>query len=319
MSLPSRRLIEGHGWISRIVSSADGKVLVFLKGDWLSSVYLGAWAADGIHLLAKRRLTLDENENIPTAWTPDSKAVLFSSDRNGRREIFKQAIDQDLPESLASSSSDDLSHPTLTPDGSEILYISTPKAQSSETLSSILAIPSAGGAPRKVLKDFRIWNVQCASLSSTTCMYSITNGVTAETFRFDVKSGKTAGPLQTDPDCNWSLSPDGSQRAIVAFGPGQNTIKLRSTSAGETNELIVNEWTGLMGVNWSQNGKSLLVSWHPHEWDSALLNIALNGKADVLIRSSDLEIWHAVPSPNGNWLAIAGASGARNVWQLEGF
>ena len=74
-----------------------------------------------------------------------------------------------------------------------------------------------------------------------------------------------------------------------------------------------------MGVNWSQNGKSLLVSWHPHEWDSALLKIALDGKADVLIRSSDLEIWHAVPSPNGHWLAIAGASGARNMWQLEGF
>ncbi|HEX4770690.1 MAG TPA: winged helix-turn-helix domain-containing protein [Bryobacteraceae bacterium] len=319
VSLSSRRLIEGHGWISRIVSSADGKVLVFLRGDWLSSVYLGAWSADGIHVVANRRLTLDENENIPTAWTPDSKAVLFSSDRNGRREIFKQPIDQNLPENLASSSSDDLSHPTLTPDGSEILYISTPKTQSPETRSSILAIPSAGGAPRKVLSDFRIWNVQCASFSSTTCMYSVTNGATAETFRFDVKSGKSAGPLQTDPDCNWSLSPDGSQRAIVAFGPRQKTIKLRSASTGETNELIVNGWSGLMGINWSQNGKSLLVCWHPHEWDSALLNIGLNGKADVLIRSNDLEIWHAVPSPNGHWLAIAGASGARNVWQLEGF
>lgn len=145
VSLPSRRLIKGHGWISRIVSSADGKVLAFLEGDWLSSVYLGARAADGIHLLANRRLTLDENENVPTAWTPDSKAVLFSSDRNGRREIFKQAIDEDLPESLASSSSGDLSHPTLTPDGSEILYISTPKAQSPETLSSILADSIGGG------------------------------------------------------------------------------------------------------------------------------------------------------------------------------
>src|SRR5438270_10977674 len=115
------------------------------RGDWLPSVYIGTLVSDGTHLVANRRLTLDENENIPTAWTPDSKAVLFSSDRNGRREIFKQAIDQDLPESLASSSSDDLSHPTLTPDGSEILYISTPKAQSSETLSSIVAIPLAGG------------------------------------------------------------------------------------------------------------------------------------------------------------------------------
>jgi Tol biopolymer transport system component len=319
VSLPPRRLIEGHGWISKIVSSADGKILVFLQGDWLPSVYLGAWASDGTNLVANRRLTLDENENIPTAWTPDSKAVLFSSDRNGRREIFKQAIDQDLPESLASSSSEDLSHPTLTPDGSEILYISTPKTQSSETRSSIMAIPLAGGVARKVLTDFQIWNLQCASLQSTTCIYSITKGVATQTFRFDARDGHVTGPLQTDPDCNWSLSPDGSQRAIVAFGPGQNTITLRSTSTGETTPVFVNEWKGLMGINWSQNGKSLLVSWHPHQWDSALLHVALNGKADVLIRSGDLEIWHAVPSPDGHWLAIAGASGPRNVWQLEGF
>src|SRR3954451_8676639 len=72
------------------------------RGDWLPSVYIGTLVSDGTHLLAQRRLTLDENENIPTAWTPDSKAVLFSSNRNGKREIFKQAIDQILPERLVS-------------------------------------------------------------------------------------------------------------------------------------------------------------------------------------------------------------------------
>src|SRR5262249_35056976 len=124
---------------------------------------------------------------------------------------------------------------------------------------------------------------------------------------------------QIDPVCNWDLSPDGSERAIIVFGPHQKNIKLRSISTEKTSELVIDRWSGLMGINWAQNGKSLLVSWHPNEWDSALLNVALDGKASVMLRSSDREIWHAIPSPNGRLLAIAAASGARNVWLMENF
>ena len=183
--------------------------------------------------------------SIPSSWTPDSKAVLFISDRNGTSEIFKQATDQPLAESLMTSA-EQLSQPRVTPDGSEILYISTPKSANPETPSSIFAIPIGGGTPRLVLKDVGIWNVQCARLPSTICLYSITKGNTAETFRFDVRSGKSTDPPQIDPECNWSLSPDGSQRAIVAVGPNQGTIQLRSTSSGKTRDLVVKGWNGLM-------------------------------------------------------------------------
>ena len=54
-------------------------------------------------LIEHQRLTLDDRESWPTSWTPDSKAVLFSSDRNGTQEIFKQGGDQPLAEILATS------------------------------------------------------------------------------------------------------------------------------------------------------------------------------------------------------------------------
>src|SRR6266404_3691544 len=114
VSSPPKRITGGHGWISQVAGSADGKVVIFLRGNWLPSVYVGTLAADGTHLIANRRLTLDENENIPGSWTPDSKAVLFSSDRNGTREIFKQAIDQPLAETLVTSE-DRVSQPRVTP------------------------------------------------------------------------------------------------------------------------------------------------------------------------------------------------------------
>jgi hypothetical protein len=51
-----------------------------------------------------------------------------------------------------------------------------------------------GGTPGLILKDVRIWNVQCARFPSTICLFSISKGNTSETFRFDLKNGKSADP-----------------------------------------------------------------------------------------------------------------------------
>jgi DNA-binding winged helix-turn-helix (wHTH) protein/Tol biopolymer transport system component len=318
ISSTPRRIAEGHGWISKIAGSADGKVVIFLRGNWLPSVYIATLGKDGMELLATRRLTLDENENIPFAWTPDSKAILFSSDRNGTREIFKQAINEPLAERLVTGA-DHLSQPRVTPDGSEIVYISTPKSASPESPSAIFSVPIGGGTPRLVLKDVGIAIIECARMSSTVCMYTTVKAGTWETFRFDVRSGKSPSAPQIDPNCNWSLSPDGSERAIVEYRPNQGTIQFRSTSTGATRDVAVKGWNGLMGADWSADGRSLLVSWHNFDRDSALLNVTLDGRASVLMRSTNPEIWAAIPSPDGRWLAIAAAGGAKNVWQVENF
>ncbi|HWY68909.1 MAG TPA: winged helix-turn-helix domain-containing protein [Terriglobales bacterium] len=313
-----KRVAGAHGWISQVTASADGKAVIFLRGDQQPSVYIGKLSADGTHLLETRRLTLHQSENLPWSWTPDGKAVLFSSDRNGMRELFKQAINRSLPESLAAGSGH-LVEARLSPDGTEILYLSTPKPANPEAPSSIFAIPITGGTPRLVLKDLGIWNLQCAQSPSTICLYSVMKGQASATFRFDARSGRTEDPPQIDPDCNWSLSPDGSQRAIVLFGPNTETIRFRSTTTGEARDLTIKGWSGLMGADWFPDGKSLLVGWHKFDRDSALLRITLDGRATVLLRSSNPEIWGAIPSPDGQMLAIAQAGGTKNVWQLENF
>ncbi len=198
MNIQPQRLTEGHGWISRVTTSADGKTVTFLRGNWLPSVYVATLAHGGTRLISNRRLTLDENENIPTSWTPDSKAVLLSSDRDGSREIFRQSIDQPLAENLVSGA-DHASLAQLSPDGSEIVYLSVPKSAGPEAHSSILAIPISGGRPRLILKDIKICNVQCARLPSTTCMYTVAKGDAWETFRFDLRTGKSADHRKSIP------------------------------------------------------------------------------------------------------------------------
>jgi DNA-binding winged helix-turn-helix (wHTH) protein/Tol biopolymer transport system component len=317
ISAVPKRLTQGSGSITQVTGSADGKVLVCLREHWSPSIYIGTLAVGGKTLLAHKRLTLDESASVPTAWTPDSTAVLFDSNRNGTSEIFKQPTDQPLAENLVTAN-EQLSQPRLTPDGTEILYLSTPKSPNSETLSSLLAIPIGGGTPRLVLKDVGIFAVECARLPSRICLYSISKGNTRETFRFDVRSGKGPGAPQIDPEGFWSLSPDGSQRAFVAVGSNQGTIQLRSTSSSKSRDVLVKGWNGLMHIDWSADGSSLLVGWHHQQRDSALLRVTLDGKVSVLLRSGNF-IGYAIPSPDGRLLAILEVSPTKNVWQVVDF
>ena len=204
----------------------------------------------------------------------------------------------------------------MTPDSSEILYISNPQSPGSETLSSIFAIPVKGGNPRLVLKDISIYNVQCARLPSTICLYSAAKGDIRKTFRFDVRSGKSTDPPQIDPPGNWSLSPDGSQRAIATVH-NNGVIHLQSTSTGKSRDLVVKGWNRLKAIDWSADGKSLLVSWLNDDSDTALLKVALDGRASLLLRSRN-DVW-AVPSLDGRLLAIGKVTGTKNVWEIENF
>ena len=92
-----------------------------------------------------RRLTNDEAYDEPTAWTPDSKAVLFTSDRNGRLGIFKQGISQDTAEPVVTGPQDAI-FPRLSADGAPILYVEVPKAAiGSSTPFRLMRIPATGG------------------------------------------------------------------------------------------------------------------------------------------------------------------------------
>jgi Tol biopolymer transport system component len=207
--------------------------------------------------------------------------------------------------------------PRLSPDGSEILYLSVPRLAGPDTPSAIFAIPIRGGAPRLVLKDAGIWNLQCARLPSTVCLYSIRQGKQMKTFRFDVRNGQSTDLHQLEPTNGWSLSPDGSERAIAVFEPDQGKIQLRSTSTGETRELLVSGWSGFGAINWSADGKSLLVVSSNHASETTLLNITLDGSATILLSGSNPDIGYAIPSPDGSFLAIYEETGTSNVWLVD--
>lgn len=73
-------------------ASADGKRVVVRNSTSRAQAYLGELAAEGKSMNEPRRLSNNEAENAPSAWTSDSKSVLFASNRNGKWGIYKQSI-----------------------------------------------------------------------------------------------------------------------------------------------------------------------------------------------------------------------------------
>jgi DNA-binding winged helix-turn-helix (wHTH) protein/Tol biopolymer transport system component len=146
--------------ISGISATADGKQVALLNGRWQANVYVGDLRAGGTELANTRRLTLDESDDYPAFWTPDGQSVVFSSNRNGRFQVFRQRLDQSVPE-LLSMDSPDAMFPRF--GGQWIYFRSVPAG---ETLSwnqplPVRRIPMNGGASSDVIRDAGI-DVGCA-------------------------------------------------------------------------------------------------------------------------------------------------------------
>jgi TolB protein len=105
--------------------SKDGKRLILSKFHAWANVYVGELKENGTRLDSPKRFSSRESEDFPSSWTSDNKAILFSSDRTGRSQIFKQRAGEDDAELLVRSS-DDLYGAEISPDGAWILYVSEP-------------------------------------------------------------------------------------------------------------------------------------------------------------------------------------------------
>jgi Tol biopolymer transport system component len=99
-----RRLTNWAGSnVDHLSATSHGKRLVFQKSSVHVNVLIGELKDENTKLSPPQKLTLTEAYNMPTAWTSDSKAVIFSSDRNGHWGIYKQELNRDSAETLVIS------------------------------------------------------------------------------------------------------------------------------------------------------------------------------------------------------------------------
>jgi hypothetical protein len=276
-----------------------------------------------------RRFTLD-NRGVRSldAWTPDSRAILFSSDRNGKLQVFKQGLNQSVGDALVRGSHDDY-RSTFSPDASWILYIETASTAVNvvNPAQRLMRRSAAGGQPELVLEEpsGMPWEYECPRKPDSACALRQQEGKDSVFYSLDPVRGKgeQLGKIETDPVnfTGWNVSPDGAHLALVKAAQQRYNarIELLSLRDGTWRELLVDpRWGALQSVAWAGNG-FFASFWGPPD-SYNLLHITLDGATRALLPDGRRQyLTRVLCSPNGKYLAFQAHTIDSNVWILENF
>jgi Tol biopolymer transport system component len=320
-----RRLTNWAGFnVDHLSATSDGKRLVFQKSTIHVNVLIGELQDGNTKLTPPQKLTLSEGFNYPGAWTSDSKAVIFISDRNGHWGIYKQGLNRDFAETLVTSDLDLWGR--TSPDGTWLLYYSSPDAnspsQGSPTPLRLMRMPVTGGPPELVLTARLHGSAWCARSPSTLCAFAEQTPDRKELVftAFDPVRGKghELTRFATDPnaDYGWSLSPDAKRIGILKIGG--NHVYVLPLDGSPVRDLTVAGWNGFNSFDWSVDSKGFFTS-NPTALGATLLFVDLKGKPHPLWQQRSGSFTWGVPSPDGRHLAIFGQDFNGNMWMIENF
>ena len=315
------RLTSDSGSVLSISASADGKRIIYLRGVPQPDVYVAQIERSG-RITEPERLTMDDRQDFPFDWTADGKAVIFISDRTGAFKIYKQGIDETLPELLVGGK-DSVMHSRLNPDGTQLLYVGYPKSDEVQSSAPLMRVPLGGGTPQQVLQARAITNTQCARAPASLCLYSVIAQGQLTFFAFDPFKGNGRKVFQVKDDLpqiyNWSLSPNGTTLAIARGKwdvDEDPRIHLVSLDGGLEHWLTIQGWRGLASLDWAADSKTLWAASSGNE-ENELLNIDLQGRAHSVWCPKKMSVGWAIPSRDGKYLALHVSSSSANVWMLE--
>ena len=313
---PPQHVTEGQGWIGGLSATSDGKRLVVSRGNTTPQVFLTEPDPGNHGWKTPRRLTLDTKESLATAWTADSKAVLFVSDRNGAWKLFKQNIDETTAEVLVEGRS--MSFPRLSADGLHVLYLVDSQRGDRLFPASLMSKSLAGGPPRLVLRENGISNYQCARAPSQLCIFSRLVGSDHILASFDPEKGPGREITRIPSGgSHWSLSPDGSRLALVVDA---HRIRFLSPDTGAAHDISLNDWQ-VFNVDWSADGARVFTRSITPAGVPVILAINEAGKVDVIVEGQvGSKFSFFIQSPDGrHGILEMPTPGDNNAWMVENF
>jgi eukaryotic-like serine/threonine-protein kinase len=317
-----RRLTNWNGFCPSSGSvSADGKRLAFLGWANHNNVYVADLESGGSRIRNSRRLTLDDSDNNPTAWTADSKAVIFFSKRNGSEGLYRQRLDEDSPE-LITTAPGSFSNGHVTPDGKWVVWFIQPTASGPNSAPELMRAPVTGGIPELIFVAPREALLFCARAPSTLCAIGEWSADRKEIIvtSFDPLKGRERELLRIKVDLGsdvyCDISPDGSRIAAVT-GP-EEPIQMFSLRGQPTQFIPAKDLNPKQFVNWAADGKGLFLT-HGVKGGSELVHMDLRGNSKALWKNDGGYFPWGLQSPDGRHIAIQGANQTGNMWMMENF
>ena len=323
----ARQLTDWSGFsVYSFSTTADGKQLVFLRGNSHAAVFVGDLAGNASSLQNSRRLTLDDNYNLPSAWTPDSREVLFSSERPINRVMYRQAIDPGSAAQVVTPSvNTNFYLAGLNPDRTGILLEGEPL---DSRKMGLYRVDSGSGAAQLLFNTGGFVLFSCSDKTANLCVYGRPNAEKSElvVVAFDPFGGPGNEllriPLEDGSNADigfdywWQLSPDGAKIGIVK--KHGNQIRLVPLSGGPTRTIAVKGYSDLQEFFWATDSQSMFVSAAAPD-GASLLDVSLSGKAQpIWHRPESTHTW-GFPSPDGRHLAMMDSNKESNVWMISNF
>jgi Tol biopolymer transport system component/predicted Ser/Thr protein kinase len=213
------RLTRGPGDLQGSPSwSPDGQWVAFDAGSEVGQMQIWVIRTDGSGL---RQVTRGSGPNAVPSWSRDGRFIYFASNRTGRFEVWRVAVEGGTEEQLTTEGG---ACPAESPDGRTLYY------QAAER-GALLARPTSGGRPRTVLPCVptgQSWAVGPRGIVHVECgpPGAGGNAVREQTLRYlDLATGKDE-PLAT-VEGDWiggvSVSPDGK---TILYGRSVSTSSL---------------------------------------------------------------------------------------------
>jgi len=239
---------------------------------------------------------------------------LVVSNRSGTYKLYRQSIDQAVPEVLVEGRGVVL--PRVSPDGTQVLYLDGYNPESPAQPINVMAVPLAGGQPRVVLRMSNITAIECTRSPSKLCLIATTDRLSW----FDPNTGKVEPflPAQGTAFDNWSISPDGSLIALFYHG-SMHKLSFVTVSDKTRREVELKESVGI-GMDWAADGKTIFVTGLAENGAPVVVGVEPDGNHRVLLEGDkSTAYWWLIPSPDGRYAALEEVTGANNVWMVENF
>jgi serine/threonine protein kinase len=325
---PSRRATKITAWDAvtpySLTVSRDANRLAVVKMHIRDDVDVGGLKDGGTRLTSPTRLTVSESQDFASAWTRDSKAVLFSSNRAGRSQIFRQQMEHDTAELLIRGP-DDEGGAEPSPDGRWILYWSSaPGRDLPPATKRLMRIPTLGGSPEQIL-EARIDDAayfDCPVRPASSCVFSHWEQGRLIFYALDPVQGRCKELARTKfgspTDLDWRVSPEGLRIALASRNELREQVRILDFRVGAERNLSLPHGWRIYELGWTADGTALFAA--ARSTGYFIGRIELDGRTSVLLdRGRNQWLGYPHPSRDGRYLAFTQQTWESNAWLLENF
>jgi Tol biopolymer transport system component len=319
------QVTHSDGYCMRHASSTDdSRKLVFSRYNGGSTIEVADLDPGGTRITPPRHFSLLECPESPDGWTADSREVIFTSNCDQTRGVYRQPLagGPAVPIWTKHSPDDDIGIVTTSPDGNWIFYFRYPRIPPPARME-LMKSPLAGGEPSAIFSGSFMDNPRCSHAAANLCAVASLDKNELVFTSFDAVHGlgRELGRVPVDPHENyaWVLSPDGRRIAVRELGSA--AFDLLEWKTGKRKTIRVEGrtefagWTEPVSMDWAPDSNGLFMS--VDEPASILLHVDLNGGATVLCEGTSLHF--AVASPDGRHVAMQADTGNSNAWMIQNF